>query len=276
MNKLLSANFSRLWKSKLFWGSLLFMSIMGVFMPVMRYKEMIQYNTTYKIDDTLFYCAILISIVSAILCSLFIGTEYSDGTIRNKIIAGHSRASIYLSNLFTVATASIILCSTFFIMHICIGGHLLGDFGNNKGVILILIVCVYFLAVALCSIFCLFSMLIQNKTTASITAIVISLVLLIIGTGMFSSLYNEPKMIPANTSTNGSPMYDVDTPNPKYLEGTKRKAYEFFYNFLPGGQVVQFTCMQVSNPYMLSSYSGIIILITTGVGVNSFKRKDIK
>lgn len=276
MNKLLYANFSRLWKNKSFWGSLIFMLLMGALLPIIRYKKMIQYNAVYKIDDTFFYCAILIAIVSAVLCSLFIGTDYSDGTIRNKIIVGHSRTIIYLSNLLAVATASIILCMAFFIMHICIGFPLLGDFGDNKQIILALIIAIFFLAFALCSIFTLCSMLIQNKTTASITAIIISLVLLITGLSMFSSLNNEPKMIPANTSTNGSPVYDVDMPNPKYLEGMKRDVYEFFYNFLPGGQIIQFTCMQVSNPYMLSIYSGVIILITTGIGTSSFKRKDIK
>lgn len=276
MNKLLSANFCHLWKNKLFWGSLIFMVAAGAIVPVMRYKEMLQYHATYKIDDTLFYCAILISIVSAVLCSLFIGTDFSDGTIRNKIIIGHSRTAIYLSNLLTVATASVILCSAFFIMHLCIGIPLFRDFSNSKKNILLLIISVIFLAAAFCSIFSLCTMLIQNKTIASITAIAVALVLMMAGIGMFSSLYNEPQMIPANTSANGSPVYDVDMPNPNYLDGTKREVYEFLYDFLPGGQVVQFTCMQVSNPYTLSLYSGVLILITTGIGVNVFKRKDIK
>lgn len=275
MNKLIYANFSRLWKNKSFWSSLIFMIIMGAFMPVYRYQKMIQYHVIYHMDDTFFYCAIFMSIVSAVLCSLFIGTEYSDGTIRNKIIVGHSRISIYLSNLITVTAAGMMLCSAFFFMHICIGYPLLGAFNSSKQVIFLLIVSVYLLVAALCSIFCLFAMLIQNKTLVSITAIIFSLCLLAIGSILFSRL-NEPKILSANTSINGSKIFDKDMPNPRYLEGTERKANEFLYNFLPGGQVIQFASMQLSNPYNLSLYSGIIILTTTGIGLNLFKKKDIK
>ena len=71
-------------------------------------------------------------------------------------------------------------------------------------------------------------------------------------------------------------MYDVDTPNPSYVDGLERGVYEFLYDLLPGGQTVQYASMQLSSPYKLSIYSSIILVITTGIGITSFKKKDIK
>jgi ABC-type transport system involved in multi-copper enzyme maturation permease subunit len=47
---------------------------------------------------------------TALFTCLHIGRDYTDGIIRNKIIAGHSRGSIYLSYMITQIIASIVLC----------------------------------------------------------------------------------------------------------------------------------------------------------------------
>ena len=99
MSKLLSANFIRLKKDKFFWSGLVFMLAAGIFFPVMRYMDMRQTQTINRIDNGFFGCALFIGIVMAVFCSLFIGTEYSEGTIRNKIIIGQKRGTVYLSNL---------------------------------------------------------------------------------------------------------------------------------------------------------------------------------
>lgn len=275
MNNLLHANFARLWKTKVFWGCFVFMIILGAIIPLVKYNDMIKYETIYKLDNTFFTCAPIISIVSAVLCSLFIGTEYSDGTIRNKIIAGYSRSTIYVANLLTVITANIIFCTAFFATHFIIGFPLLGFFFNRVQDILILIISVYLLGTALCSVFTFFAMLISNKAIVAIISIIFSIILLIIGSILFSRL-NEPSFIPANTSTNGSPLYHKDTPNPRYLVGTERLFYEFLYSFILGGQMIQFASMQVTNPYILSLYSCIIFVFISGIGISIFKKKDIR
>ena len=49
-------------------------------------------------------------VVLSAFCSLFVGAEYSDGTIRNKIAVGHSRAAVYLANLVTCSAAGVLIC----------------------------------------------------------------------------------------------------------------------------------------------------------------------
>lgn len=91
MSKLLSASFIRLKKDKFFWIGMAFMAVAGMFIPIMRYMDMRKTQTINNIDNGFFSCAFFIGIVMAVFCSLFIGTEYSDGTIRNKVIVGQKK-----------------------------------------------------------------------------------------------------------------------------------------------------------------------------------------
>ena len=107
MNKLLSANFMRIKKNKTFWSGVIFMFGLGIFFPVRRYVDMVQTGWVNNLDDGFYFCAVLIAIVMAVFCSMFIGTEYSDGTIRNKIIVGQKRSAVYLANAVTSSMVSI-------------------------------------------------------------------------------------------------------------------------------------------------------------------------
>ena len=45
-------------------------------------------------------CALFIGIILAVFCSLFIGTEHNDGTIRNKIIVGHEKSKLFIYQIW--------------------------------------------------------------------------------------------------------------------------------------------------------------------------------
>lgn len=92
MNNLLSANFTRLRKSRTFLASVIFM--VTYVAAVLIYVQ-IQVSLGSEIAfDTLFlngyglggfiaFPGLLLSVV----CGIFIGTDFSDGTLRNKIVA---------------------------------------------------------------------------------------------------------------------------------------------------------------------------------------------
>ena len=65
----------------------------------------------------------------ALFTCLHIGRDYTDGIVRNKIIAGHSRTAIFFSYMFTQIAASVALCITY----ICFGmlGLLITGIGVN-------------------------------------------------------------------------------------------------------------------------------------------------
>ena len=66
--------------------------------PLQTYLE---YQRKFPLDAIFFVYAMLIGLVLSVFLPLFFGSEYSDGTIRNKLAAGHPRLSVYLANLIT-------------------------------------------------------------------------------------------------------------------------------------------------------------------------------
>ncbi|MCR4689469.1 MAG: ABC transporter permease [Saccharofermentans sp.] len=55
------------------------------------------------------YFYVRLPLVLGLFSGLFIGRDYSDGFIRNKITAGHSRAQIYFSTLITQLTINVVM-----------------------------------------------------------------------------------------------------------------------------------------------------------------------
>ena len=88
MNNLLHANIVRLWKNKLFLVWFIIYAPLCIFKMLTEYKSSVKLGEDLNLDDILFVYAFITGIISAIFVSFFAGTEYSDGTIRNKINCG--------------------------------------------------------------------------------------------------------------------------------------------------------------------------------------------
>ena len=113
MSKLLTAGFSRVFKKKTFYICLIIMAVNGVLNALSIYSDKaLGYNST--LDSIFFEYVPFIPILMSVFCALFIGTEYSDGTMRNKIVSGHKRSTIYLSNFIICAAV------TGDLIHICL------------------------------------------------------------------------------------------------------------------------------------------------------------
>lgn len=275
MNKLLSANFMRLKKNICFWGCIIYMAVAAIIYPIMRYVQMKHTGYITYLDGGFTTCAVFVPILLAIFCSLFVGREYSDGTIRNKIMIGHKRLNIYLSNLMTNAIVMFLLCTVFFVIYLCVGIPLLGFFKSNVAYVTQIVCLAYILCLAFTCIYTAVSMICSSKAISSIICIMSVFILIIIGIYINARL-EEPKMYPAYSVLMDGEMEEKEEVNPNYLEGTKREIYSFLNDFLPGGQVIQCTSMEVEKPAVLMMYAGIICVITSGIGIYLFREKDLK
>lgn len=276
MSKLLSANFTRLKKDKVFWICFGFMVLIGIFIPVNKYMNMKKYNYIQTLDQGFFNYTLLIGVVLSVFCSLFLGTEYNDGTIRNKIVIGHTRTNIYLSNFITCIIADIFLCLAYLVPTLCLGTLLLGFFEADPKLILVFVFGAFVMSFAYAAIDILIAMLNQNKAIVAVLCILSAFLLLFAGVFINARL-SSPESYPGYSYLiNGEIIEEEEEPNPDYLRGTKRKVYEFFYDFLPGGQAIQFSAMLTEHPKRLILYSSIITILTTGCGLFFFQKKDLK
>lgn len=281
MNKLLSAGFSRLWKSKIFWSG---MAVMSGFMALIiysNYKDALQYDEAYRIaytsDIYLTGAFMFIGCFTAVFAALFLGTEYSDGTIRNKLVVGHSRISVYLSSLILCFSASLLVCAAASLVAFAIGVPL---FGMPVQPLLVLqkFAVGVIMTASYAGLFTLCAMLIHNKPILSVVCIIGFFIMI------FASIYimnrlEAPEFISGayELSVNGDIVPVEPYPNPGYLRGTARAVYEFFADFLPTSQGFQIgRTGALSRPWLLALNSALIAFAATLGGIILFQRKDLK
>lgn len=275
MSKLFAAELRRMKKSRCFISCIGFMFSLGLIMPLIQLNNMKQYGASLSIENTFFAYALFIGILLAVFCSLFIGTEFSDGTIRNKLIVGHDRTSIYLINLFITMIAGCMMCMTYIITYTILGIPLLGFFTVDLTILFSFILCSLIMSFANAAIFTSITMFVQNKSLTSVICI-LSAFILLIGATYINSQLNQPKTYEAyGFNTEGSTSEVEIIENPRYLTGSKRAVYEFIYDFLPPCQALQLSEMSAVHLWQMSFYSLLIVMTITPIGICLFKKKDI-
>ena len=276
MPKLLRANFSRLLHDRAFRLLSALMAFFGTSMAVVNAVHARQDGEIWVMDYTIFIYVILAPIVNAVLTALFIGNDYSSGTMRNKRIAGHRRGIIYLANLLVCICAGICLCLAFALPQAAAGLLLKGELNAAPTTILLYVGLSFALMIAFTALFTLIAMLCQNKAHTTAGCILLTFALLFAGVYISSTL-EEPEYLAAYSYTeNGVTVEEPEQRNPYYITGMKRQVYEFLQDLTPGGQVIQISEMGVKKPAMLAIYDGLILLLVTGFGLVFFRREDLK
>ena len=276
MNNLLQANLNRLFKNRVFWlcvAVMLFLSA-GVMLNGCRQAAQNSDIYTYNLDGFFFNTVPLTGMFFAVFTSLFLGTEYGDGTVRNKVAAGHTRENIYLANFLATAAASGLLLVAWFVGGL-VGVPALGGFQiGMAGLAVYLGVCILF-SVALTAIFTLIGMLCTNKATTAVLSMLVFLGLLIVASIMYNRLH-EPEFYSGIVMTADGMQMGDPTPNPDYLRGTLRTVYELAVAALPTGQAILMANLEIARPVFGAAASVLITLIVTGAGVFFFRKKDLK
>lgn len=160
MSRLLVSTLFRMLKKVVFWFFILCMFSYGVYSASNIASEACE---EVVLDGCLFEGLPLMGLVSAIFTSLFIGSEYSDGTIRNKLVVGHSRMRIYLANLIVCSIASILISLAYTAGVFVIGNMKGGEFITETGVITMCMICGLLISVTFTSIMTLLAILNTNK-----------------------------------------------------------------------------------------------------------------
>lgn len=285
MNKLLSAGFSRLWKSKCFWYGIILLPGFIVCSLFELYNQMLVIRVTpswsdftLPLDDSLYNCLLLIGIFISVFASLFLGTEYSDGTIRNKLAVGHGRTTVYLSCLTVCFVSSLLVYLASIAVTFALGLPLLGTPETPALIIVQKYACGVLMIAALSGLFTLLAMLITNKPVSVIVCIAVIAAFLLLTFLTISRLNAQETISGGYTmAADGSFVSLEPQPNPHYLTGNARKAYEFFRDLLPTGIGIQLLeSGYLENSLQSCLCSVFVTAATTAGGVFAFQRKDLK
>ncbi len=281
MTKLLNANFRRLWRSKTFWIGLVVACahhLLGVLNNF--YYKGIFTDQVIKADHTLEPDTLILSLIVAVITAFFIGREYGDKTIRNKIVTGHDRWKIYLANLIvcSVAAAILFIVPTL-VVGLALGAPLLGGFELTAKAFILPVLCDLLALLAFTALFVLIAMSVQNRTACAVIVLLLAFVLAWIPTPLSETL-EAPEYVSEVVFSEELDDF-VETgrtmENQAYVGGFARTVLDFAYDFLPACQLEQTSAYNKTEDMIhLPFYSVAFILVTTLGGALVFEKKELK
>ena len=249
-------------------------------------------------------------LVLAILLSLFPGTEFHDGTIHNKLIAGHRRGTVYLSQAITAAAAAVLLQLVYLVVTAAVFLPLVGHgkmtegFTLDGGTLALLVLEGLLAGVAYAGIYTMVTMLLANRAAAAVVCLVVLVAGAIVS-------FNIPRMLDEEEFISGrvrvttadgvTTEYYDSYPNPMYIpmpEGL-RTFLSLSVRALPTTQCGEITmwgfCLAQHRDNAAKFSDGDAFLeganryiplfpllslgtaaVCTGVGLAVFRRKDLQ
>ncbi len=189
MPELLKFEYYRILKSKIIWVMLALAALMPVFAAVVIQVLFVNLNggdldsLDFEVGNIRFFTWYVISyfyervpLILALFIPLFIGRDYKDGVIRNKLTAGHKRYEIFFSAVITHVSVAVVLCLVY--VFAGLAAMALTDIGVdiNRGEMFARAFTLLFSLIATAVLFVVVSLLINSR--AGTVVICISLVFL--------------------------------------------------------------------------------------------------
>ena len=282
MRNLIAAEGARLRKNVTFYltaGALLIITA-GMMLIASRTALRDTSEYVYTLEQHYFDAFAYMGFFLSAFIALFIGTEYSDGIIRNKLVVGHTRTNIYLSNLFICAVVSLVFNAAAMVGGLS-GVPVLGFWSLSAGNVVLAFAIAFLAGIALSAILLAVSMLTSSRAAGVVICIFLFLGLTLLGSALYNALC-EPEMHSGLVLTMDGLQMSPSEPNPSYVTEPLRSVYKAIVNILPTGQMIllaniSFTAQEgiVNYPLQLIA-SAAVTAVSTAAGLFLFRRKDIK
>lgn len=272
MCDLLSAGLMRLRKAPAFWlcalGTFL-VALAHIYQGSQSVAAMGASGYAVGLERVYFELAPYLGAVIAVFASLFLGTEYSGGAIRNKLAVGFSRRTVYLSHFLTCALAGLCFAGLWLL------GGLPGLLWGGGFQLAPAELAALALSVSFAAIFTLVGTLCRNRAVTVVLALLLWTALILAASALNDRL-SEPEFSGGMAMIDGAFVLTPDTPNPLYLSGPARTAARWLFRLLPTGQAIAMTDAHLETPALCAALSLLLAGAVTMVGLTLFRRKDLK
>ena len=271
MIKLLRAVFFRLKKDFIFW-LFIFLTIGIAGFTLFRYTSYEEISLDKLINEFTTYIGFFI----AIFVSIFVGKEHSEGIIRNKIIVGHNRISIFLSSLIISVVVSLLCEIIYLLVVFVIGIPLFGKMQMTSTQFMMVLLNTILIIISFCSIYNFISM-ICSEITISTTICIIIFIAMFIAQGAFSLTAHTNKYIEETFyDANGNKHIVSQEINPNYPRDDKVKQARLIYLSIPQGQAMEISNNNLEYLKQMPIYSLTLIGIVNILGIYIFSKKELK
>lgn len=297
MSKLLRADFMCLWKNRYLWMCMAFVVVVTAVQAMIESAVVIP-------EYVMFEGATYLSITICIFIGMFIGTEYNEGTFRNKILTGHSRWSLYFTNLIVCVAAALIFYTLSLLTTAGVAIISQWKFGMQAGQLFPLILSGIGPVLVYTALFTVIDMLVGKRAES----LAFSILLVFLLSGISTKIDTELLLYQDNfgpifvnyLDEDGkvtTKMMDAEK-KPDTKTKVKHEVYQFLNNVLPSCQFTQIANItsnaemmqiqakrgfdtsdyenQIENVKKIPLYAALFILVILAAGGFLFEIKNLK
>ncbi len=217
MCNLISAGFYKIKKSRVFWAGMVLVNIWSAFLTVQAHLNSLAETIPYTFEDGLFVIETIMILLIAVFVSLFFGTEYSDGTLRNKLIGGYTRGQIYVSQFIVNAAACLLIYFSSLLVSGILGIFLMGAEGVSAMKIVVYIVAGAGMCITDAALFTFLTVSVGTKAGASVAGLLLGFSLLCGGMVVHDKLSQEEYMYIPKIVTGRIYVYSEDGAGRRYF-----------------------------------------------------------
>lgn len=207
------------------------------------------------------------TLIIAPLLSVYLGTDYSDNTLRNKLIVGHTRTEIYLAGLLSCVLAAVALDVLYLVLSgiLCVY-PVLGMSGVllrvSPGQMTAWIAVALLARAAYAALVKLLVTALGSRTASSIAALLLVVAAALVCACAFSEMQHIERGLAGE--------FPVEN-------GEARLAFwHMLVDILPTGQYIQVSRLDTPHLWRMPLLSLTVIAASTGAGLLLFRRKDLK
>lgn len=268
MGNLLHANLRRLVRSRAFPVAVL-AELVYVTLAVLSCRDHCAAGDPYTLEYILTAGYVLLShlpipaLILAPLLSLYLGADYGNNTLRNKLIVGHTRTEVYLADLFTCVLMAVALDVLYLVLSglLCakpimeVSGRLLRF---SLGQVLAWTAILLLARAAWAAVVKLVVTALGHRTAASII-----ILLTVVAAALFTTTgIDEISYLSNNILVGGN--------------ADRLAAWQLALDILPTGQYYQVSRLDAQNLWRMPLLSVAVFAFSTGAGLALFRKKDLK
>lgn len=272
MSRIFQANMFRLRKSRLFRWSVILTAVITAWFVLLDISAIRDSIPSYELERCALSGAPSVQIVSAAVIVLFLGTDNSHKTIRNKLAVGNPRVGIYLAD---VLMGIVIGCSINAAW--LIGGSaavpIMGFWKMELSEALLYIVISFVCTASLSSAAALVGVLVRRRS-AAVTVALVSVFALTACAGAVYTRLSRQKEVMSGEIIDGKPTFEI-VENPDYIDGFKRSAYELALHINPLGSSVALSNCDLKHPVFDLAGAAFVTVFVSSLGAAAFRRRDL-
>ncbi len=265
MRKLMTANLRRLVRDKYLWitcAVCMGMCIIGAAddrkaVPLMTARGLVTENFLYLGGP-------MLGLFLGVFVSLFLGTEHSDGTLRNKVTVGRTCSSIYLTSFLTCFLGSLILLLFWFVGSFTFLPMSCLELQYGWGRVCLMIVLLIGTLAVFSALYTFIGNLCSNKPMTVVYSLAVFGVIFLVSNHLYSRLGEKEFASSARL------------PNPRYLSGSLREVSQSLLELLPADQLILIAYNEVAHPARMLLFSLSLTVIILLLGLFLFRKKDLK